>query len=140
MKRSSVVSFAIFTAVATAAAILFFSDQSYQSDRTYESDQTRQNVLPVVLSVEGKEYELSLPQGSTALQLMEAAKLQGFSFSGREFTGMGFFVEEINGKKQNPRQNMYWIYSINGKKAEVGVSNYIIQPNDVISWDYETGY
>ncbi len=94
----------------------------------------------VSLVVEGKSYELKVAPGSSVYDVLEAAREQGLSFKGREFSGMGFFVEEINGKAESNRQRMYWIYSVNNKKAEVGVSSYIIQPNDVISWSYEKSY
>lgn len=50
---------------------------------------------------------------------------------------MGEFVEEINGIKNNQATGEYWIYYINGESAKMGVSNYIIKPNDVIKWNYE---
>ena len=103
---------------------------------------TQEYVLPeqgiqVVLEVPEKRYELVVSQASTAYQAMGAAQEQGLDFKGRNFLGMGFFVQEINGLRENPRQGKYWIYYINSKKATVGVSTYIVQPYDVISWKYE---
>src|SRR3989344_4379275 len=113
-------------------------------------DRTRQVVLapeteqaqlmPVSLIVEETKYELKVAPGSSAYHVLETAREQGLSFKGRNFPGMGFFVEELQGKAESNRQGMYWIYSINNKKAEVGVSSYIIQPNDVITWTYEKSY
>lgn len=100
----------------------------------------QEQLIPVSLVVEGKSYELKVAPGSSVYNVLEAAREQGLSFKGREFPGMGFFVEEINGKAESNRQGMYWIYSVNNKKAEVGVSSYIIQPNDVITWSYEKSY
>ncbi|MDP2664669.1 MAG: DUF4430 domain-containing protein [bacterium] len=100
----------------------------------------QEQLIPVSLIVEETKYELKVAPGSSAYHVLEAAKEQGLSFKGREFPGMGFFVEEVNGKAESSRQGMYWIYSINNKKAEVGVSIYIIQPNDVITWSYEKSY
>lgn len=60
-----------------------------------------------------------------------------FTFSGKEYSGLGFFVEEINGVKNNTQEGRYWIYYINGKKAQVGISSYILKPNDIIMWKYE---
>ena len=58
------------------------------------------------------------------------------SFSGKEYSSMGFFVEEINGVKNDNLAGKYWIYYINGQSAQVGISNYIIKPNDLIEWKY----
>jgi len=105
-----------------------------------QADRTQGNVpsISAILEVNDRRYEVSLPQGSSVYALMVAAKDQyGFSFGGREFPGMGFFVEEINGLEQNPRAGKYWIYSINGRKAEVGISLYQLKTHDVISWKYE---
>ena len=115
-----------------------------EEDRTYElvlaPETEHAQLIPVSLVVEGKSYEVKIVPGSSVYNVLEAAKEQGFSFKGREFLGMGFFVEEVNGKAESNGQGMYWIYLVNSKKAEVGVSSYIIQPNDVITWSYEKSY
>ena len=91
-----------------------------------------------VLLAAGQEHEVWLPEGATAYDLMTiVAENSEFEFRGKNFWGMGFFVEEINGIAQNPKGKMYWIYYINGEKALVGVSQYVIQTNDVIEWKYE---
>ncbi|MEK7104171.1 MAG: DUF4430 domain-containing protein, partial [Patescibacteria group bacterium] len=71
-------------------------------------------------------------------ELMNLLKARGdINFQGKTSLGLGFFVEEINGLKNNPNENVYWIYYINNKAAQVGVSNYILKPNDIINWKYE---
>ena len=57
------------------------------------------------------------------------------NFTEKNYAGMGKFIETINGVKGNGGQN--WIYYVNGKEAQVGVSNYKINPGDVVSWKYE---
>ena len=57
------------------------------------------------------------------------------AFKYKTYTGMGKFIEEINGIKNNINQN--WIYYINNLKAQVGVSNYQIEKGDILSWKYE---
>ena len=104
------------------------------------TDGTLDNVLRAEISatLEAKEtYEVTVLQGSSVFDVMETAQEDGFSFAGKEFTGIGFFVEEIEGKAQNPRERMYWIYYVNNEKAQVGVSSYIIEDNDVITFKYE---
>lgn len=111
-------------------------------------DRTNQNVLPIrqiqgdtiqsSLRIGDLVYKISLPSGSSVYDLMNLAlKSTQFRFEGKKFPGMGFFVDEINGIKQDARRGKYWIYYINDKEAQVGVSTYIIKPNDVISWKYE---
>src|SRR3989344_848736 len=99
----------------------------------------REGIIRATLLAAGQEYEAWLPEGSTAYDLLiSAAENSEFEFRGKNFWGLGFFVEEINGLAQNPKEDMYWIYYINGEKALVGVSQYTIQPNNSIEWKYES--
>ena len=56
-------------------------------------------------------------------------------FKEKNYLGMGKFVEEINGVKSNGEK--YWIYYVNNKKANIGISNYKINEGDIVSWKYE---
>lgn len=127
--------FGLVLLVLFAGAVLLISGQIAQTDRTLE------NVLGTDISVTLKtgetSYEVTIPQGSSVYDVMERAQAQGFMFAGREFSGLGFFVEEIEGRRQNPKDRMYWIYYVNEKKAQVGVSLYIIEDNNVITFRYE---
>ena len=67
---------------------------------------------------------------------MEKLKNEGkINFKEKTYTGMGKFIEELNGIKNNGDKN--WIYYVNGKKASIGVSNYKINIGDIVSWKYE---
>tara|TARA_Y100000310_G_C20688913_1_gene820929 strand:+ start:1796 stop:2485 length:690 start_codon:yes stop_codon:yes gene_type:complete len=102
------------------------------------SGTTAQALIPISLEVEEVTYELHVEPGSSVHDAMaKAQETSDLNFTGRQFAELGFFVEEINGVKQNPRAGKYWIYYINGRKAEVGISVYIVQENDIISWKYE---
>ena len=122
---------------------LFFA-LSQQGDRTntyvlpIQESQGQENLIEATLIVEGKTYLVSLPEGSSAYDLMvKAQETSDFQFRGKEFPGLGFFIQEINGLEQNPRIGKYWIYSINGRKAEVGISAYTVNSHDIITWKYE---
>jgi hypothetical protein len=108
-------------------------------DRTKEKEI---KLIKTTLEVPGLSYKVFVPEGSTVYDLMIATTKQynNFSFNGREFSGLGFFVEEINGLSQDRKAGMYWIYYINGEKALVGISQYKLKENDVITWNYEKGY
>ena len=82
--------------------------------------------------------QTNVAAGATVFTLMETMRANGqLSFHDREFGGsLGKFIDEINGVKNTPKY--FWIYYINNEKAKVGVSNYILQPDDVITWKYET--
>lgn len=81
-------------------------------------------------TIEGKENVYDF-----MMKLQEEGKM---SFKDRTYSGMGKLVEEINGLKNSGEKN--WIYYINGKKANIGVSNYKINKGDIVSWKYEKSY
>jgi len=100
--------------------------------------QTPEAIQKYAFYVGEKKYEISVPENSTVYDLMDSLKQRGdIGFKGQTSTGLGFFVEEINGKKNNANTNTYWIYYINGKAAGVGISNYILKTGDIINWKYE---
>jgi len=91
------------------------------------------------LLINDRQYNINLPVNKTAYDLMLALQARGdIYFKGKNSAGLGFFVEEINGVRNNSFKNKFWLYYINGKSASVGVSYYILKPKDLISWRYET--
>ncbi|MBI2123849.1 MAG: DUF4430 domain-containing protein [Candidatus Wildermuthbacteria bacterium] len=104
----------------------------------FSQGQEQQALTEATLIVGEKTYVLSLPEGSSVYDLMvKAQESSSFTFRGQEFPGLGFFIQEINGLEQSPRLGKYWIYYINGKKAEVGISAYTVNNHDIILWKYE---
>jgi len=90
------------------------------------------------LYVGEKKYEIFVPKNSTVYGLMNALAARGdIIFSGKNSSGLGFFVDEINGIKNNASGNTYWLYYINDMAASVGISNYVLKADDIISWKYE---
>ena len=124
---------------ALAIGYLAFGTNRAIEGRT-ESNVLSKTQVQASLLVGDSSYQVSLSKGSSVYDLMQAvASLHSdFTFQGKDFgPGMGFFVDEINGVKGGLKQGKYWIYYINNKEAQVGVSNYMIKPNDVITWKYE---
>jgi len=75
----------------------------------------------------------------TVLDAMNVLAAQGkLMFSGRDFAGLGFLVEEINGQQSS--DGYYWILRINGVLSEKGVSQAQLAIGDVAEWRYEKGY
>lgn len=95
-------------------------------------------LVSATLKADGETYTLKLPEGSTALDLMEEVRAtQGFTFTGQESPGFGFFVESINGVQSDTETNTYWLYFINGESAQEGISAYVLEEGDIIEWRYE---
>ncbi|MDO8575847.1 MAG: DUF4430 domain-containing protein [bacterium] len=93
----------------------------------------------VTLSVIGSSYTAFAPSGSTVLDAMKIlASTNGFTFSGKDYPSLGFFVDSING---NRAENGYsWILYMNGKLSGTGASQTTLDAGDAIEWRYEKNY
>ena len=96
-------------------------------------------LITTSLRFPGKELRVGVPKGSSVYDLMEIAReTKSFYFTGKDFgPGLGFFVQSIGGIFQDPSVSKYWIYYLNGKKANRGVSNLFLKAGDAIEWRYE---
>jgi hypothetical protein len=92
-----------------------------------------------ILEIDGKRYEEEITEKTSVYDFMSRLRNEGkINFTEKNYIGMGKFIESINGIKGNGKQN--WIYYVNNKKAEIGVSNYEINGGDIVSWKYEKNY
>lgn len=97
---------------------------------------TEQNKTNTVLEINEKKYESEVVGTVSVYEFMEKLKKEEkINFKDKTYSGMGKFIEEINGIKNDGGRN--WIYYVNGKKADIGVSNYKIKAGDIVSWKYE---
>jgi len=111
-----------------------------QNDNTYNETNNDTATETVFIQVNDKNYDLPYSPSTTvyeAMQRLTADSRQPFLFSAKEFSGMGYFVEEINGLKNNNQTGEYWIYYLNGQSATMGISQLILKPGDKIEWKYE---
>ena len=84
-------------------------------------------------------YENVIPEQTTVYDFMSKLRSEGkMNFTEKNYVGMGKFIETINGVRGNGKES--WIYYVNDKKAETGVSNYKINKGDIVSWKYEKNY
>jgi hypothetical protein len=88
------------------------------------------------LEINGEKYESIITKRESVYDFMSDFKKKGvINFTDKNYIGMGELIISINGIKGNGEKD--WFYYVNGKEAEVGVSNKIINPGDVVSWKYE---
>ena len=81
-------------------------------------------------------YKYNIVGEKSVYDFMRQLQTEGkITFKDKTYSGMGKFIEEINGIKNGTEKN--WIYYVNGIKANIGVSNYKINKGDIISWKYE---
>lgn len=90
----------------------------------------------VTLIVLNKVYEIRIDENENLYETMinlENKDKNNFSFLYKQYPSLGVFVYEINGLKAG--NGKYWIYSVNGQEAIVGISNYILKDGDIINWE-----
>ncbi len=88
------------------------------------------------LEINGKTYHALITTNTSVYDFMDSLrKDRKISFTDKTYIGMGKFIEAIDGIQSDG--DRYWIYYVNGKKALIGVSNYKINPGDVVSWKFE---
>lgn len=131
---------------ATKTKQLQTTSSSVNNEQTIEKNKNKdnltancqQNCLNTKIKIENTTYDLQLTITTTVYNAMRLLQQDSeFSFNGKNYGSLGFFVEEINGIKNNQQNNKYWIYYINGESSKVGVSSYVLKPNDIITWKYE---
>jgi transcriptional regulator len=104
-----------------------------------EEEKKITGVFIIKVNDQKKEINYEIKQGKTIFDLMQNLKEtnNNFDFKYQE-SNIGVFVEEINGIKNDLNNNKFWIYKINDKEAEVGVSSYILQGGEKIEFEYQT--
>ena len=81
----------------------------------------------------------TLLQGDTVLDLLYAIeRRRGIALETRNFLGLGMFIEAIHGVHNT--NNFYWQYWVNGKYAEIGAGQYVLQDGDEILWKRSNQY
>jgi hypothetical protein len=109
-----------------------------QKDDAGSAAEGTKNEICTTFEIQNNKNDVCLSGAPTAYDAMKKLILdKKITAQMKEFSGLGFFVEEINGTKNNPQTNEYWIYYINGASAQVGISQYKIKNNDLITWKYE---
>lgn len=92
----------------------------------------------VILEINNTKYESEISETISVYDFMNKLQEEGkITFKDKTYMGMGKLIEEINGVKSSG--DKYWIYSVNGIEAQVGVSDYKINPGDIVSWKYGNG-
>lgn len=105
---------------------------------TINAEQTSPDGTTAKLVVNDQIFQGAIGVTTSVYDFMsQLSQTQGLKFNAKEFAGMGYFVEEINGTKNNNQAGVYWIFYVNGEASKIGVSQYVLKSNDVITWKYE---
>lgn len=75
-------------------------------------------------------------QGENVIQLLEGLN---HVLDTTNFPGLGLYVNAIDGVFANwEPDHQYWMLLINSKESDLGASNYVLKPNDVVTWKIVT--
>ncbi len=84
-------------------------------------------------------YSIEVTHGETVIDAMRAlASTSDFAYTGKDYPGLGVFVDSITGKKNG--NNMYWILYINGTVSTSGASVTVLGAGDTVEWKYEKSF
>ena len=134
--------FIIFLLIICLVLIYIYKIPPKQNTLDRQGLLNTKQVLPVknvvTLEINGIKYESEISEEISVYDFMYNLRTKGeIDFKEKTYSGIGKFIEEINGVKNGDK---YWIYYVNNNKATIGVSNYKINEGDIISWRYEKNY
>lgn len=102
------------------------------SEKTASTDQdtVQKEMAQVTITLTEEDKELSkkvveVPVGEN----LETILVE--QFEGKAEKGM---ITSLAGHEQEPEDNKYWLFNINGKPSMVAANNYQVQDNDKIDW------
>lgn len=88
--------------------------------------------------INGKNYPVSFIAHQNVYEVMKQLHESGkIKVDFKNYSGLGYFVDGIDGVKSDTFRAKYWIYYINSAKAQIGISQYELKSGDVITWKYE---
>jgi hypothetical protein len=92
--------------------------------------------ISVTLIAGSDIYQTSVEENSSVLDVMNTlASTTAFSFKAKYYSGLGFFVNQINGVEN--ANSKYWTLYVNGNYSMVGTSQYNPKEGDRIEWKFE---
>ena len=113
-----------------------FNFKKVEAPLVIKIDNRNSAIIKTVLEIDGKKYETKIKEETSVYDFMDKLRSEGkINFKEKNYLGIWQFIEEINGVKGNGDKS--WIYYVNEKKANIGVSNYKLINGDIVSWKYE---
>ena len=91
------------------------------------------NIISITIIAGDKTLQIASYTGTSLYDALVSAKDSGqIEFSGKNYSGLGFFMTSIGNLYRGNGENLF--YYINNKEASVGVSSYLLQDGDIIEW------
>ncbi|PIR96618.1 MAG: hypothetical protein COT92_00140 [Candidatus Doudnabacteria bacterium CG10_big_fil_rev_8_21_14_0_10_42_18] len=110
--------------------------QKQASDEVSQIFKNERQAIQIVHKVEGdmgdQLFNFYPEENKSALDLLKS----GHQVETKSFSGVGEYVESINGKKADGTSE-FWALYVNGQQAQVGASSYYPKNEDKIEWKLE---
>ncbi len=105
------------------------SNTKASSSEVVKSSEKSEQGVTVTLQEDGKEIS------SKEIEVKDKALLGDVMADNFDITEENSMISSIDGKKQDNKAEKYWIYSVNGKEAEVAASEYKLKAGDKVVWN-----
>lgn len=73
-------------------------------------------------------------KGEQTFKVAEGANLLDVMKEHFEIVEKDGFISKINDHAQDEKENIWWLYDVNGKMAEVGANEFILSDGDHVEW------
>lgn len=73
-------------------------------------------------------------KGEQTFKVAEGANLLDVMKEHFEIVEKDGFFSKINDHAQDEKENIWWLYDVNGKMAEVGANEFILSDGDHVEW------
>ena len=68
--------------------------------------------------------------------LKKVTQENNLELSFKEYPDLGVFIESIDKMTNDPKNNKWWQYWVNGEYGQVGASLYKLKNGDIVEWKY----
>jgi len=131
--KKQIIFIGAFVAVSVTASFLY----------TQAVPETSSVPTPIIghatFNVGDRTYSATVAPNETVMSAMRTlAMTDDFTYTSKEYSGLGVFVDSINGKKNG--NGMYWILYVNDALSNSGAGATVLSAGDVVEWKYEKGY
>lgn len=109
---------------------LFLLACSADQTKTEHKETKSQNQVQLVVKEDTNtiDEKVSFNKGDTVMDVLKA------NYTVKEKDG---FITEIDGHKQNPKEQKYWLFKVNGKMAAKAANQLKVKQNDKIEFYIE---
>jgi hypothetical protein len=123
--------------VEESAAIASSTTPVSASPLTAKSSQLKASIMFVYGDGRVKVYkDIAVVEKETMMQLLEKTlKAATLNFTTKSYAGLGRIIDSI-GDKRNGDEGQYWQFWVNNQYIPVGADAYIVNPGDVILWQF----